>query len=320
MAAYLPLLCLASTLVAQVPLPTGQVPGPQPGLFAPGFVCTGLPERDLALRPDGRELVVGYLGGRRHTCLAVSRFQNGRWSPLEVLPFSQNPEFMDLEPAYSPDGQRLLFLSTRPPAGQNPKPGWGHQNLWMVSRKGEGWGEPEMLPAGINNGEPSFFPSFTRDGTLYFCRTQPTSGASSVYRSRWVDGTFQPAERLPNTVNDAQPFNAAVAPDGSCLVFCSATHKDKVGRADYFVSFPTPEGGWTEPRNLGPLVNGPTWVAGSPGFSPDGKIFFFSSAREPVGEGARDHARLLQRQSQPENGLSDIYCMEAGFLARLRRP
>ena len=142
-------------------------PGLEPRLFAPGVVSTGLATRDIAMTPDGDELYFSVTLGDR-TMIMVTRQVDGVWSVPEVAPFSGR--YLDIEPAISPDGRRFFFLSTRPQPGQEEKPGWVYQDIWVMDREGDGWGEPFNLGPPVNSDAPEFFPSITNDGTLYFTR------------------------------------------------------------------------------------------------------------------------------------------------------
>jgi hypothetical protein len=240
------------------------------------------------------------------------------------MPFSRNPAWFDLEPAFSADGNRLFFLSSRPSAGEPEQPGWSRQRIWSATRAAGGsWGAPELLPPAVNNGDSVFFPSVGRDGTLYFTRSKPGTRQTAVYRSRLANGVYQEAERLPDSVNGSAPYNAFVAPDDGFIVFCSASRNDRLGPVDYYVSFQGPPGTWSEPVNLGPAVHGPGRRASSASLSPDGTLLFFASTRlRPELEGVQAGtpiSRLLELWEQPGNGLSDIYWVDAGFLQGLRR-
>jgi hypothetical protein len=103
-------------------------PGDKAALFAPGLVSTGMTERDVAMTPDGREIYYGLAFGGIATIMAA-RFENGRWTEPAVAPFAATPDYFHFEPCLSADGKRILFLTTRPQAGDPPKPGWGYENI-----------------------------------------------------------------------------------------------------------------------------------------------------------------------------------------------
>lgn len=296
-----------------------QPPGESPALFAPGIVSTGLYERDAAVTPDGKELYFGILGND-FAVIAVCRQVDGRWTGPELAPFSRDPKCLNLEPCISPDGKRFLFLSTRARAGQEQKPGWADQDIWAMDRTAEGWGEPYNLGAPVNSDRPEFFPSLTRDGTLYFTR-EDSEKRSAIYRSRLVSGAYTEPERLPDTVNcGPNLFNACVAPDESYLVVCIGDRPENLGRADYYVCFRTAGDRWSPPVNLGPAVNGKGDAATSPSVTPDGRFLFFGSSRRtppPAGE-ARTYRALQEDRVRPGNGNCDLYWVSTALIEKLR--
>jgi len=296
-------------------------PGDEPVLFAPGIVSTGMYERDIAMTPDGKEIYFG-LATSNFTTIVCSKQENGRWTKPEIPPFAADPDISDFEPCISPDGQKFFFLSTRPPAGKEPKPGWGYQNIWVMDRTEDGWGEPHDLGPPINTDEGEYFPSLTHDGTLYFCRG---SGAteSFMYRSRFVDGTFAEPEKLGPEVNSqAVQYNAFVARDESYLIMCLPGREENIGTVDYYVCFRDEDDVWTGPINLGDKINTHASRATSPYVSPDGAYFFFSSTRANLGSektGGRLTYDLLRKiQTEPQNGSADIYWVDAAFIEKLR--
>jgi len=298
-------------------------PGPTPELFAPGVVTTGMYTRDVAMTPDGSELYFGVLLGTIAAIIEVRQDENGVWGEPEVAPFSQDSRFFNLEPHVTPDGSRLLFLSTRveDPAEEDLR-NWTNQDIWAVDRQGDGWGEPYSLGAPVNTADAEFFPSMTLHGTLYFTRSPAGGQESYIYRSRFVGGAFQAAEKLGPEVNSTpSQFNAFIAPDESYLILCTAGRDDSLGGTDYYVVFRDENDRWSEPINLGEQVNSPGDGEFSPYVSPDGRFFFFMSTRRfspdrlPV---TLTWDYLKSFRSMPETGNAGIYWMDAGFIEELR--
>jgi len=298
-------------------------PGDTPILFAPGFICTGMYERDIALSPNGNETYLGVALGKVVTIMATRR-ENGVWMEPQVAPFARELEYFYFEPCLSADGNRLLFLSTRPPVGQEPKPGWKHQNIWAVDRGEDGnWGPPYDLGFPINTDEGEYFPSLTRDGTLYFTRSGE-QGKPAVYRARSANGKFGTPVKLPAAVNGkGRPYNAFISADERSLIACVVGREDCVtqGFADYYVFFRSEDDVWSEGINLGPVVNPENENAVSASLSPDGRILFFASTRMPAPEAPFldwvKHHQFVSRHAAPQNGSADIYWMRADFLDRL---
>lgn len=316
------LLCLTCTAPHR-PAPSGpylgqEPPGATATLFAPGWVSTGGFERDAALTPDGRRFLYTVVLGERFAIVETVQGDDGRWSVPEVVPFSGR--FKDLEPAFTADGGRLLFVSDRPGPGRAE--GREDFDIWAVDRDGEGWGEPFPLAAGVNTERNEFFPSATGGGVLYFTRNEGES--ENVWRARGALGEGEvEAERLPEQVNaTASQFNAFITRDESALIFGSGPRGEvSFGRADYYVCFRTPDDAWSEAVNLGPEVN-----SGAneycPYVTPDGRFFVFNSTRavapKPGPDGRVGYAALAEAAKAPGNGQSDIYWIDAAFLDALR--
>ncbi len=118
-------------------------PGDTAELFAPGWVSTGLYTRDVAMTPDGSELYFGVMVAGL-SVIMETHLEGDRWTRPEVAPFSGDPRVLDLEPHITPTGDRFLFLSTRPRAGEAARAvgTWTNQDIWIMDREGDGWGEP----------------------------------------------------------------------------------------------------------------------------------------------------------------------------------
>ena len=293
------------------------LPDTLPTLFAPGVVSTGMFTRDVAITPVGKEIYFCVaMGNYTYSTILFTQEVDGRWTPPEIVPFSGGPGVLDFEPALSADGSRLYFLSTRPD-GDEPV---GDQDIWYVDRTETGWGQPVNPGAPVNTDGGEYFPSLTRDGTLYFTRNEKGSQLSQVFRSRFVDGAFQEPELLPEQVNcGTARFNAFVSPDESYMIVPAAGMEDAYNGVDYYIVFRDMNDNWSDPINMGPLVNQDNARGWSPYVSPDGKYFFFMATRTGEIEAADwDYEHLVNLYNSPNNGNSDIYWMDAGFIAGLR--
>jgi Tol biopolymer transport system component len=300
-------------------------PGTTAELFAPGVVSTGMYTRDVAMTPDGSELYFGVLLGRFATILQT-RLVDGVWTEPEVAPFARDARFFHLEPAISPDGRRFFFLSTRLPAGRAPAAeeirAWTNQAIWVMDRVGEAWSEPYNLGPPVNTDGAEFFPSVTREGTLYFTRGDDEGTESYIHRARWVDGAYLEPERLGPEVNSTtSQFNAFISPDEDYLILCTGDRDDTLGGTDYYVVFRSGEDVWSEPINLGSAVNTPGAGEYSPYVSPDGRYLFFMSTR-PMPEDripaelSRDF--LVRYRAGPESGNAGIYWISTDVIEELR--
>jgi hypothetical protein len=297
-------------------------PGAEPELFAPGFVSTGLYERDVALTPDGAEFYFGLISGRVVT-IAMVRMVNGVWSKQEIAPFCSDPGTYNLEPHITPDGRKFLFLSTRPKGGQPPQSGWTYQDIWAMDRIENGWSEPYNLGPPVDTDAPEYYPSVTRDGSLYFTReVNTTEGRRSfILRSRLSEGSYDEPYVLPIQVNPGeQQFNAFIDPDERYIIFGAAGLPSNIGRTDYYVAFHNDDDTWVGPINMGKLINTPGNNVTSPYVSRDGRYFFFASSRTAQEQPGQklDYEAIQRLSTMPQNGNADIYWMDASFIETLR--
>jgi hypothetical protein len=299
-------------------------PGAEPQLFAPGIVSTGMYVRDIAVTPDGNEIYFGTSLGN-FTVIMQSKRVDGVWTKPEVAPFSSNPDYFSYEPHIAPDGQRLFFLSNRPrdggPLPDDQRGRWVNEDIWVMDRVEDGWGEPYNLGPPVNSDSSEFFASVTHDGTMYFSRSLP-SGEAYIYRSRMVDGHYVDAERLPPQVNSTNAqYNAFIAVDESYLIVPVFGREDSFGGTDYYIVFRNQSDEWSEPVNMGEKINTARSGEYSPYVTRDGKYFFFMSTRGGSWDNVPDtltYDYLWQIFQGPQSGNSDIYWVDAGFIEELR--
>ena len=291
-------------------------PLPEPVVFGAGVISTGDDESHPAFTPDGRTLYfLKNTPNFGHWTIVVSRFERGRWSTPEVAPFSG--QYSDADPFITPDGQRFFFISRRPVDGKQKE----DNDIWMMEKKGDGWGEPQHLGPTINSEANEWFPTVANNGTLYFGSERPGGqGSADIWRAPLIQGKYGEAENLGPPVNSrAGEFEPLIAPDESFLIFAAAGRAGGLGAFDLYVSW-RQEGVWTQPRNLGEGINSSGWDF-APKLSPDGRYFFFASNRSfadrPLDK-RLNYAELISRLRSPRNGLRDIYQVEASALKLAR--
>ena len=284
----------------------------QPAMFAPGQISTADMELNAAFTPDGRTL---YFTKRTPKLqlwtILVSTLKGNRWSEPRVAEFSG--QYSDFDPFISPDGSQLFFSSNRPAPGKTKN----DFDIWVVKKTATGWSTPENLGPDINTESQEFYPSVSKDGTLYFSSNREGGkGSIDVYRSRLVNGKYAKPENLGDAINskyyDGDPY---IAPDESFLIFVSYNRPEGLGDGDLYISL-NQNGAWTPAKNLGAPINSSA-LDFCPNMSPDGKYFFFTSER-----GFADHPltkpltydELMKDLRNPGNGLGDIYRIDAAAI------
>ena len=292
-----------------------------PRLFLEGTVSTRDDETGGTFSPDGREFyfvkVAPYTTFPRVGLICVTRFRDGRWTTPESVSFSGR--YLDFPPKISPDGKTMFFSSSRPAPGKQ-----AHLiRIWSSTRTDSGWGEPVALPAPVNDeANWNLSPSVTKDGTLYFASTRD-GGHLHIFRSRLVNGSYGPAEKLGAEVNsefnESDPY---VSPDEKILVFAASAsdigttdRKETLkgggvlyARGDLYMSVGQ-DGHWSAARHLENGINS-TADEGAPSLTPDGRYLFFTSERSPFTVPTAHRLRNAEIESMLHstlNGHGNIY-------------
>ena len=287
-----------------------QGPLSEPKIFAEGVISTGDYDSHPAFSPDGNTLFFVKMGpDLSKWTIFVSNFQNGKWSNPEIAPFSGH--YWDADPSFDKDGNTLYFISSRPlKEGDPPK----DFDIWKIE-KSSGFSKPVRLESPINSEASEYYPTLTDDGTMYFgSRRKDGKGKSDIYVSRFVNGKYNTAENLGDSINTAgNEFEPFIARDESFLIFM-ATPSESLDEADFYISY-NDKGNWSKAVKLPePFNSGVTEF--SPKVTPDGKYFFFSSNRnsQPQINKQETTAEMMKRIRSAGNGLCDIYQVDFSAL------
>jgi len=154
--------------------------------------------------------------------------------------------------------------------------------------------DPKPLSKNINTANPEYLPSITADGnTLIFTRNQFRQ--EDVFQSEFKNGEWQTAKPLDNINTDDNEGSAYISANGQFIVF---NRRSEEGFGNHDLYFSEKQGTtWSDPINMGPLVNTKYWEA-QPSLSADGQLLYFTSNR-PGGQGGYD-IWLTYRRSNGE--------------------
>ena len=306
------LICTSQFSVAQESIQF--INSDSPHVFAPGVISDGFANRDMAISPDGNDLfytIQWYFG--LYSVILHAHKINNQWSKPDTAWFSGR--YNDMEPAFSPDGNRLFFSSNRPLKMADTVKDY---DIWYLQKKGNRWEGPVNLGTAVNSDKDEFYPSLTKSGNLYFTRNNDDRG-DDIFISVVKDGTFSPAQTLPDAVNSKQDdFNAFIDPDEKFIIFSSYKRKDDLGRGDLYFAL-RKDSIWHPAVHFENRINS-TALDYSPFVSPDHKYFFFTSKRQlikfPFPE-PKTGSQVRNALNSYGNGFEDIYIMDFKALQKL---
>ncbi|UCE19601.1 MAG: PD40 domain-containing protein [Gemmatimonadota bacterium] len=292
-------------------------PGLKGELFAPGVMSTSLPELNSVFFPGGKEVIYSIHVGDMKWAMLMMREENGRWSKPEVAPFSG--EYGGVDPFVSFDGKTVYFCSNRPRSGGN-KPEEDY-DIWSVERTSDGWSEPVNMGPPINSEAHEFYPSLTRDGTMYFqSRREGGFGDSDIYRAGLVDGRYRNAELLPAQINSpGSEGDAFIAPDEGYLIVSTWREEENIGRSDLYISFRNEDGTWSPLQNMGEQVNS-SGGENCQILSPCGRYLFYTSRQYKAlpSDPPLTYDFIRRAWATPQNGFGDIYWIDAKIIDGLK--
>lgn len=251
-------------------------PSLKPKVFAPGIISKkDESEFGSVFSKNGQEFFYGVdIGGRAE--IRYSKFTHGQWTkPVTII---SHKIYGYNDPFLSPDEQALFFISDQPLSGKGAKK---DHDIWYARRTKKGWSKPVNAGKNINTEKNEYYMSFTQDGTMYFSSNIHGKHRFdyNIYAARWVNGQFQKAQQLGNTVNTTRyEADVFVALDESYLIFCG-NRKGGLGRGDLYISFKQKDGTWTKAKNMGASIN----TVGHelcPFVTTDGKYLFYTSNQD----------------------------------------
>ncbi len=245
-------------------------PGLAAKVFAPGFISlASRHESFICFAPDGKECYfTEHQADWAPYWIMMTLCRDGEWTPPQRASFTNNESLCT---DISSDGTRLFF-------GRNA-------GVYQCLRTAEGgWSAPVEMDPQISSGQMEFSCHLSDKGNLFVCSWRAGGlGGCDGWRIPCVNGQWQQAENLRALNSSVGDCGFAPGPKEGYLVFQSRRPPSGGGGGffgtDLLISFASPAGGWTAPRNLGPAINSPA-TDGFPWISHDGKYLFFSSDRQ----------------------------------------
>lgn len=203
---------------------------------------------------------------------------------IEQLDENVNSEYAEINPLLSPDGKTLYFSRRNHPGntgGVNDK-----EDIWYSELGEDGkWKLAQNMGPQFNNEHPNFINSInsvTPDGKTaimllgnkYLPKGKMLAGVSisSNIGGKWADPT---PLNITNDYNFNEKANYFLTNNRKTLIM-SVEREDSQGDRDLYVSFMKDDSVWTEPLNLGKVVNTAAEES-APFLAADDKTLYFSS-------------------------------------------
>lgn len=281
-------------------------------VFGIDLISTPLYERDIAIAPDGNQIVYT-LGNYQQSLRAlVSLKKEGdEWGQKEILPFSGKHN--DIEPFFSVDGNKLFFASNRPVDKDSTRTDY---NIWYSEKVNGVWKDPIALDSVVNSVKDEFYPSLSANGNLYFTSTRTDGiGREDIYVSTYADKVYNAPIVLDSTINTKFfEFNAYINPEEDLLIFSSYGRSDGLGGGDLYYSRKDNSGKWKEAKNLGELINSEK-LDYCPFIDLPRNNFYFTSNRAKLEEeGIRTVPEFTKEANKVLNGMGNIYRVQMDIL------
>jgi len=196
------------------------------------------------------------------------------WTNPEVTSFSG--EFNDNDQRLSPDGNIIFWRSWRTlPGNSAPEK---RSVIWYSIRNENEWSDAQPVKYGSSH-LVAGYPGITKNGKLYFSfRHENNIGEIDIHCSQFNNGYCDTPLNLGPIINTKYAEgDLYVDPNESFLIVSCWDRPDNNGESDLYISFRDENGLWTELKNMGKPINTER-NENCPGFSPDGKYFFYMSA------------------------------------------
>ena len=174
---------------------------------------------------SGRPLP-GTEGGKPLRTIWVTRRSGANWSAAEILSEQLDLSLHMTHPSVARSGN-IYFNSTM-------NGSLGGSDIYVLERKGNGYGAIRNLGPAVNSAQPEFHPFIAPDESyLIFDSPRPEGlGGNDLYVSfRQPDGAWSPAVNMGKGINSEDAdMRAFVSPDGKYLFFSStrANPQDRV--------------------------------------------------------------------------------------------
>lgn len=217
-----------------------------------------------------------------------------------------NSRHQEFAPVISSDGNTLYYTRNYVSLFGKGK----DQDIWFSTKDAEGnWTKAQSLGIPLNNEDDNAVFAISADGrevlllNTYLKNGKMSAGISRSYR-KGNEWSFPEDVKIDNFYNYNPYADFTLSSDGNVMVM-SIQRNFTQGKRDLYVSFRKSTNEWTEPRNMGTVINTSEHEV-TPFIAADGKTLYFSTRGFP-GYGDNDIFKTQRLDdtwltwSEPEN-------------------
>lgn len=193
-----------------------------------------------------------------------------------VLDPAVNSVFAEVRPLISGDGKTLFFSRRNYPDNIGKEKDF--QDIWFSSLLPDGrWSAPSNAGPVINSKSADAVCSVSADGSEIVFIHEEMSRDNLLMRSKRSDkGWSEPVPMIIENYYSKDPYVDFFFSFDTNILLMALTRKDSEGEQDLYVSKPAGTNKWSEPLNLGPVINS-AQSDFAPFLAGDGKTLFFVS-------------------------------------------
>ncbi|MBL8019985.1 MAG: PD40 domain-containing protein [Leptospirales bacterium] len=246
-------------------------------------------------------------GLEKHSSAIIAILAQGRGnSKLTNLAGNVNTDLAEYDAVMELSGKRIYFTRYNQNQRLSDPPG---EDIYLAEKQKDGTWNATAVSQLNSKSHESVLGISSDGGTLSLFGNYPGSlGAGDIFESKLTASGWSAPRPMPPPINSVHfDSDASFSPDGKAVIFVSdraggyypfhARQKEffaggKNGNTDLYVSFRKPDGSFSLPRNLGPVVNTPGSER-NPFLHADGKTLYFSSEGHP-GLGGHDVFRTVR--------------------------
>lgn len=203
--------------------------------------------------------------------------------PVDVEIRNMGPEINSVYKEYVPvvDAQvnAMYFTSRRPNTTAQLKDPTGQwfEDIYISERKATGWSASRNVGLALNSETHDATVALSGDGqTMIIYRTNVNLTGGDLYITYKRDRAWTNPRMLNERINSPhQESSACLSMDGKVLIFSSDRPGGYGGKDLYRVRL-LPNGEWSLPINLGPVINS-IYDEDAPSLSPDEQTLYFAS-------------------------------------------